>query len=138
MCVHVCMHARPPEALLVVCSPVGGLLLKICLQNPLFLQLSTKSTVAQNVFTHEALYRLSPLLDQMAEGLKKNGLLRAIRIFPNLYAPLFIYTGCLSSEEVQAALYVDDDYEMDKETMAHLRHYIQECDEAGRNNIIYC
>ena len=52
-------------------------------------------------------------------------------MFPNLYAPLFVYSGCLSSEDVQTALYVCDDSEMDEAAMAHLRRYIQECDETG-------
>ena len=71
--------------------------------------MSTKDTVAQNVFTHMALYRLSPLLDQMASGLKKSGVLRMVQAFPDLYAQLFLYCGRLSAEDVLQAVCVDEE-----------------------------
>ena len=58
---------------------------------------------------HEALYKLSPLLDQFKEGLCKMAVLRPVQQFPQLFLPLFTFTGNVSSEEVIAAIYPDPD-----------------------------
>ena len=99
--------------------------------------MSTKDTVAQNVFTHMELYRLSPLLDQMASGLKKSGVLRMVQAFPDLYAQHFLYCGRLSAEDVLQAVCVDEEQtelERDPTALAFFKRYIEECDEVGKSH----
>ena len=99
------------------------------------MQMHSKDSVAQNVLTHEALYRITPLLDQISHGLRKGDMLRPIQCFPHLYAPLLIYTGELSTADVLEAIYVDElETEVlpgDSITLAFLRRYVQDCDEDG-------
>ena len=64
--------------------------------------------MAQSILTHAALYHIVPLLEQFASGLKKGGMLRVIRTFPELCAPLFTYTGGLDPNEVAQAVCVDE------------------------------
>ena len=46
-------------------------------------QLSTKSLIAQDIATYEGLYKITHLLDQFCNGLKKAGILEIIRVFPD-------------------------------------------------------
>ena len=48
-------------------------------------QLSTKSLIAQDIATYEGLYKITHLLDQFCDGLKKAGILEIIRAFPSPY-----------------------------------------------------
>ena len=99
------------------------------------MQMQSKDSVAQNLLTHEALYRISPLLDQIAQGLKKGGMLRGIQDFPYLYAPLLLYTGEVSATDVLEAIYVDEEetdvQQGDGITLAFLRRFVQDCDGDG-------
>lgn len=100
------------------------------------MQMHSKDSVAQNVLTHEALYRITPLLDQISQGLKKGGILRCIQMFPYEYAPLLVYTGELSATDVLEAIYVDDEetevQEGDNITLAFLRRFVHDCDGDGK------
>lgn len=58
--------------------------------------MTTKNIVAQHIFTYDALYRRSVLLDQLKEGLKEIGILKLIQSFPAEMAPLFTYMGELT------------------------------------------
>ena len=96
--------------------------------------MSTKAVIAQNVMAHEAIYRLSKLLDQLCSGMEKSPVLRLIRAFPEIFSALLTYTGNVSVEEVQEAVYVCND-EMcseDKVIMKFLRLYINQCSTKGK------
>ena len=64
--------------------------------------MSTKQTVAQDIMTYEALYRIKPLLDDFAKGLENCSVLKCVRVFPELFLPLFVYTGNLSADVLEA------------------------------------
>lgn len=68
----------------------------------------SEDSVAQNVLTHEALYRITPLLDQISAGLMKGDMMCSIQCFPHVYAALLIYTGELSTADILEAIYVDE------------------------------
>ena len=92
--------------------------------------------MAQNTLTYGALYRITPLLQQISAGLKKNGLMRAIQNFPDLYAPLFIYIGEVSAEDVLNAIYIDSEITtvgpQDEHTLSLLKRFITEADSEGK------
>ena len=46
------------------------------------------------------------MLDQFTDGLQIMGLLKS---FPNIFLPLFVYTGNVSAVEVAEAIFVDRD-----------------------------
>jgi len=92
-------------------------------------------TVAQNLLMHAALYRITPLLQQISAGLKSNGLLRAIESFPDVYAPLFVYMGEVSVKDVLKAIYIDFELTtvgpQDEHTLSLLKCFIAEADSEG-------
>ena len=57
--------------------------------------------------TYVGLYKVAPLLDQLADGLRSVGLLQSMQSYPQLFAPLFINTGEITVDDVLQALYVD-------------------------------
>ncbi len=70
------------------------------------------------------------MLDQFSMGLQAMGVLKVIRAFPNLFISLFVYTGCVSPEDVAEAIFVDKDlYECEKQAMAHLHQFASEQSE---------
>lgn len=91
--------------------------------------------MAQNLLTHAALYRITPLLQQISAGLKNNGLLRTIESFPDVYAPLFVYMGEVSVEDVLNAVYIDFELTtvgpQDEHTLPLLKRLIAEADSEG-------
>ena len=62
-------------------------------------KMSTKQSVSHNIMTCEAIYRVKPLLEQIADGLKSCMVLRAIQDFPDLYLPLFVDTGEINLDD---------------------------------------
>ena len=91
--------------------------------------------------THAALYRITPLLEQISTGIKKNGLLRAIQSFPDIYAPLFVYVGEVSVEDVLNAVYIDFEITVlspeDERTLSLLKRFITEADSEGNVLLVH-
>lgn len=79
--------------------------------------MKSKDSIAQSILAHYALYRLTPLLDHLIVGLKKCGILRAVQTFPNLYAPLFMYTGEVMVDDILEAVYIDETQTQNQRTM---------------------
>ena len=69
--------------------------------------MKTKVLVAQSIFSHDALYRRSSLLDQFRLGLREVGALQLVELFPDVMSKLFVYTGDLSADELEA-VYADE------------------------------
>ena len=92
-------------------------------------QLSTKDSIAQDVMTYEGLYKVAPLLDQLADGLRAGGL-QSMQSYPQLFAPLFIYTGEITVDDVLGALYVEETEMQPSEVTAvgFLHRFIKESD----------
>ena len=97
------------------------------------LQLATKDACAQNILAHEALYKVSPLLDQFKQGLKKVDMLRLVQAFPDLYIALFTFSGDVSAEDMAEALYVDEaetePEQGDQLVLQFLHRYVRECSD---------
>ena len=93
--------------------------------------MSTKDAVAQQVLTNEALYRISPMLDQITDGLKHCTILKMLRALPEVCLPLLTYNGVLSAEDVLHALCVDDT-SVDEVAFKFLQRFITEADETSK------
>ena len=95
--------------------------------------MKTKVLVAQGIFSHDALYRRSSLLDQFRLGLKEVGALQLVEAFPDLMSKLFVYTGDLSAEEVLEAVYADENTITgdDKFVFSLFRRYIEGLSASG-------
>ena len=78
---------------------------------------------------HEALFKISKLLDQFKEGLKKAKLLKLIQNFPEQFTPLFTFTGSIPADSVINALYSRENE--DTVTLAFLHRYIRGLSEKG-------
>ena len=81
---------------------------------------------------YEGLYKLTTLLDQFCDGLKRSGVYHIISAFPKEFFSLFTYTK-LDPENVLGALYIveQDMKEGDDVIVSHLFRYIHECDKSG-------
>ncbi len=81
---------------------------------------------------YDSITRISRMLDQFADGLQTMGLLKLIRSFPDVFLPLFVYTGNVSPVEVADAIFVDRDLSADQQkAMAHLHQYIGKASQKG-------
>ena len=103
------------------------------------MQMETKDVVAQHIFTHDALYRRSVLLDQFTQGLKEMGLLPLLQHFPQEMSRLFTFSGNLDAEEVIEAIYVDNAENLDAEdsfVYSLFQRYIQRLTCSGMFVII--
>ena len=76
--------------------------------------------VAQSVLQHEALYKISKLLDQIQFGLKDIGILDVIQAFPELF---FEVIGFIANADVLQALCIQDEGEL---VLLFLYRYIEE------------
>lgn len=84
------------------------------------------------------MYQISKLLDQFCEGMKRLCLLPLIRGFPELFAPLFTFTGDICIEDVKEAVFIHSDTVVcpdDAVTFKFLLRFIQGC-EQGVHSII--
>ena len=113
----------------------------------IFMQMSTKEAIAQNLFTFDALYKRQVLLDQLKEGLKLIGALKLIQTFPNEMLSLFTFQGQLAADDVIEAIdvKVSDDSEglkpEDEVLVTLLRRYIRSLTHSCRHFyiiIIFC
>ena len=76
---------------------------------------------------------MTPMLDQIAEGLKQAGVLRVMRLFPEIFAPLLIYSGVVSSEDVLQALDIDADSTIcGTVTLQFLQEFIEQANETSK------
>ena len=62
--------------------------------------MTTRHSVVQDIILHEVIAKRQKMLDQLAEGLNGLGLLSLIRAFPEVFLPLFVSTGDISSADV--------------------------------------
>lgn len=88
--------------------------------------------IAQDIATYEGLYKITHLLDQFCDGLKKAGILEIIRAFPDEFLPLFVYKK-LTAIDVLAAIYMSPEQRScEQETLlGYFHQFILECDETG-------
>ena len=91
--------------------------------------------IAQEILTHEAIYKIPKLLDQFCEGLRKLNILQLLKAFPHLLAPLFIFTSDIFPEVVSEAIFIRDEtalHSEDREVLGFLQTFIGTCDQAGQ------
>ena len=76
---------------------------------------------------------MSKLLDQFCYGLQSLGVLKAIRSYPHLFLPLFVFTGNVSPADVVEAVRVEKDLSEDEErVMKYLHMYLGEASVQGK------
>ena len=81
------------------------------------------------------------LLEQISTGLKKNGLLRAIQSFLDIYALQFVYVGKVTVEDVLNAVYVDFEITVlspeDDLLLSLLKRFISDADSEGNVLLVH-
>ena len=101
--------------------------------------MSTKNLILQDVMMYEGLYKITTLLNQFSDGLKRSGVYDVITAYPDIFSTLFTYTE-LTPVDVVETVYVDQDdvHDDDDIIISHLVHYIHECDESGTYIYVCC
>lgn len=92
--------------------------------------MDNKDVIAQSVMQHEGLYKLSVLLDQFKDGLRRVKMEKLIESFPNEFALLFTCSGKISTADVIEALYIRRD-RTDPVSMELLKQYISSLSQKG-------
>lgn len=97
------------------------------------IQISNRVVIGQEILCFDAMGRISKLLDQIILGLRPLGVLSVVHAFPEMCAPLFTYTACVSASSVNDAIYVDTSITTilpgDQVVLEHLRHWVNEASE---------
>ena len=98
------------------------------------IQMSNKDVIGQEVL-FDAIASIAKLLDQLSDGLRSLGVLRVLRVFPDLFLHLFTYTACVISSDVQEVVYIDEKKTNiqpgDTVVMSHLYRFIDDVSEEG-------
>ena len=92
--------------------------------------MDNKDVIAQSVMQHEGLYKLSVLLDQFKEGLRRTNMDRMTENYPKEFAPLFVFSGEINATDVIKALYTEED-KKDPVSMGLLQQYISGLSQHG-------
>ena len=85
--------------------------------------------VSNSLMVHEALYKISKLLDELQVGLKDIEILDVIQAFPELFLKLFTFNGFIANADVLQALCIQDEDE--GELVLFLYCYIEELTKQG-------
>ena len=86
--------------------------------------------IAQSVMQHEGLYKLSVLLDQFKDGLRRTNMEKLIENYSKEFAPLFMSSGEIKATDVIEALYMRKD-RTDPVSMGLLQQYISTLSQQG-------
>lgn len=92
--------------------------------------MDTKDVVAQSVMQHEGLYKLSVLLDQFKEGLRRANMENLIMNYPKEFAPFFVFSGEIKATDVIKTLYMGKG-RTDPVSMGLLQQYISNLSQQG-------
>ena len=95
--------------------------------------MTTRHVIGQEIVYYEAVFKISKLMDQFCEGLRNAGILKAIRLFPDLFIRLLTYTGAVCTESVLQAIQVPQEEAPSEALMCHLRKFITEAPEEGKS-----
>ena len=94
-----------------------------------------------SVLSFFALYRIAPLLDQLIKGLQLCDVLKTVRAFPGVFAPLFTFSGNMTVDDILGAIHVDESEQGtkpgDSVLLAFLKRFIQETNENGIVECVY-
>lgn len=85
---------------------------------------------AHSILQHEGLYKVSILLDQFKDGLRRTGISTWIECFPKEFAPLFICSGTISNKDVIDAMYMRKD-RTNPVSIRLLQQYISSLSQQG-------
>ena len=93
--------------------------------------MDNKDIIAQCILQHEGLYKISVLLDQFKDGLRRSSIIaKFIECFPKEFAPLFVCSGKLTNADVIDALLARKD-RTDPVAMRLLQEYISSLSQQG-------
>lgn len=95
-----------------------------------------KDLILQEIMTFEAVIRISKMLDQLAEGLQTLGMVKLMRLYPDIFINLFTHKS-LSANDVIKCLYVPQELD-DAVAIKHLRNFIMNSSEEGNLQCILC
>ncbi len=96
--------------------------------------MSTRHSITQDIILHETVMKRKVVLDQLAQGLECLGVLQLIRLFPEVFEPMFVARHDLDCESVLGVITTKPREELsDKEKTAweHLQQFIKECSCEG-------
>ena len=94
--------------------------------------MSNKDLILQEIFSYEAIFRISKMLDQLAEGLQTLGMLKMMRLFPQKFIQLFTYKQ-LSPVDVVECLCCTPQLPGEEIAIKHLKKFLMTSSEEGNH-----
>ena len=94
--------------------------------------MTNKDAIAHAVLQQESLFKVSFLLDQFNEGLKKVKLLPLIEAFSDLFQELFTFTGNVDHKDVLSVIECDEVEPADTVAIGHLERFIRNASSESR------
>lgn len=96
-----------------------------------FLQMTTRHQIVQDMFFHELVLKVKPLLDQFVEGM---GTMTAlVRAFPDTFEGIFLATPTTHEEVVKILKKVEVMTKKEESTWEMLVHAISDCSSEGKD-----
>lgn len=97
-------------------------------------QVERKESIAEAIYTYDALQKRKPFLDQFVEGLEEFQLGKACHLFPQVFQPLFVSKKC-TPEDVLKILYTEGTMgEQQQVLYDYLRQFLMECNHDGEHH----
>ena len=91
-----------------------------------------KASISEAIYTYDALQKRKPFLDQMMEGLEEFQVATAMRLFPDVFEPLFVSRGAYEPQDVINILRSKITMTHDEEVVYNfLKRFISECTPTG-------
>ena len=80
---------------------------------------------------YKGLYKMTHLLDQFCNGLKKAGYLDVVRAFPDEFLTMFVYKKLTATDVLEAVCVPTEESYRDEMLLGYFNQFILECDETG-------
>lgn len=96
------------------------------------LQIEIRDSIAEALYTYDALQKRKPFLDQLMEGLQEFELSSAMQVFPDIFEPLFVCAQKSMPQDVINILHIRTPM-TDAEQVVYdfLELFIRECNPTG-------
>lgn len=60
-----------------------------------------KASISEGIYTYDVLQKRKPFLDQIMEGIQEFQLAKCIKMFPDIFEPLFVNSGKCEAKDVK-------------------------------------
>ena len=102
-----------------------------------FSQIENKESISEALCTYDALQKRMPFLDQLMEGLQEFKLTSAMKVFPDVFEPLFVGTDKCDPQDVINILHPKT-LMTDSEQCVyqHLQRFLMGCNQSGE--VFFC